>query len=52
MKSRLEDMNSKINILYEPIINIMHIIPPEWNDITFGIETEAEYIFYLWETSV
>ena len=51
MKTRLDEMNQRINILYESIINVVHIIPPKWNDMTLGIETESEYIFYLWGTS-
>ncbi len=51
MKTRLDEMNQRINILYESIINVVHIIPPKWNDITLGIETKSEYIFYLWGTS-
>lgn len=51
MKTRFDEMNQRINILYESIINIVHIIPPKWNDMTFGIETKSEYIFYLWGTS-
>lgn len=51
MKSRLREMDKRITILYEPIVNAVHIIPPEWNDITLGLETETEYIFYLWGTS-
>ena len=51
LKSRLDEMNQRINILYESIVNVVHIIPPKWNDMTLGIETESEYIFYLWSTS-
>lgn len=51
MKSRIEEMNKRIAILHQPIIKAVHIIPPEWNDITFGLETKTEYIFYLWGTS-
>ena len=51
MKSRLEDMNQRISIAYEPVISAVHIIAPEWNDITLGIETKSEYIFYQWGTS-
>lgn len=51
MKSRLDEMNQRISIAYEPIISAVYIIPPEWNDITIGIETDSEYIFYQWGTS-
>ena len=51
LKSRLDEMNQRVNILYESIVNVVHIIPPKWNDMTLGIETESEYIFYLWSTS-
>jgi len=51
MRSRLDDMDRLVNIAYEKIISAVHIIAPEWNDITLGIETESEYIFYQWGTS-
>lgn len=51
MKSRFEEMNQRISIAYEPVISVVNIIPSEWNDITIGIETESEYIFYQWSTS-
>lgn len=51
MKSRLEEMNQCINVLYEPVIKAINVIPPKWNDITLGLETKSEYIFYLWATS-
>ena len=51
MKSRLEDMDQRISIAYEPVISAVHIIAPKWNDITIGVETESEYIFYQWGTS-
>ena len=40
MKSRLEEMNQRISIAYDSIISAVYIIPPEWNDITIGLETE------------
>ena len=52
MKSRLEEMNQRVNILYEPIIKAVNVVPSKWNDITLGLETKDEYIFYLWGTSV
>ena len=36
---------------YDSIISAVYIIPPEWNDITIGVETESEYVFYQWGTS-
>ena len=51
MKSRLEEMNQSISIAYEPVISAVYIIAPIWNDITMGIETKSEYIFYQWGTS-
>ncbi|SFC60325.1 hypothetical protein SAMN02910406_02019 [Ruminococcus albus] len=51
MRSRLAEMSQRISIAYDPIINAVYIIPPEWNDITIGVETESEYIFYQWTTS-
>lgn len=44
-------MNQRISIAYETIVRAVYIIPPEWNDITVGLETELEYIFYQWGTS-
>lgn len=51
MKSRLDEMNQRISIAYESVLNAVFIIPPKWNDITIGIETESEYIFYQWWTT-
>ena len=51
MKSTLSEMNQRISILYEPIIKAVYVIPPKWNDISLGLETEHEYVFYLWGTS-
>ncbi len=52
MKSRLEEMNQRVDVLYEPVIRAVNVIPPKWNDITLGLETKSEYIFYSWATSV
>ena len=51
MRSRLAEMNQRISIAYEAVIRAVYIVPPEWNDITIGAETESEYIFYKWGTS-
>ena len=51
MKSRLEEMNQRVNILYEPIIKAVNVVSSKWNDITLEIETMNEYILYLWGTS-
>lgn len=34
MKSRLKEMNQRVNILCEPTIKAVNVIPPKWNDIT------------------
>lgn len=52
MKSRLEEMNQRVDVLYEPVIKAVNVIPPKWNDITLGLETKSEYILYSWATSV
>ena len=52
MKSRLENMNQRIDILHEPVIKAVNVIPPKWNDISLGLETKSEYILCLWGTSV
>ena len=51
MESRLDEMNQRVSILYEPIIRAVNVVPPKWNDITLGIETTNEYILFLWGTS-
>ena len=51
MKSRFDEMNQRISIAYDSVLRAVYIIPPEWNDITIGVETESEYIFYQWGTS-
>lgn len=52
MKSRLEEMNQRVSILYEPVIKAVNVLPPKWNDVTLALETKGEYILYLWGTSV
>ncbi len=51
MKSKLDEMNKNVNILYDPVVKAVNVIPPKWNDITLGLETKSEYILYLWGTS-
>ena len=51
MKSRLDEMNKNVKILYEPVIKAVNLFPPKWHDITLGLETKNEYILYLWGTS-
>ena len=51
MKSRLDEMNKCVKILYEPVIKAVNVIPPKWNNIALGLETKNEYILYLWGTS-
>ena len=51
MKSRLDEMRKNVNILYDPIIKAVNVIPPKWNEATLGLETKSEYILYLWSTS-
>lgn len=52
MRSRLDEMNQRVTIHYEPVIQAVNIIPPKWNDITLGLETKNEYILYMWRTAV
>ena len=52
LKSRLEKLSQKITIVHDPVLSAVHISPPEWNDMTVVMETDAEYIFYSWGTSV
>ena len=52
LKSRLEKMNRKITIVYEPVLSAAHLIPPAWDDMTVVLETAAEYILFSWGTSV
>lgn len=50
MINKMAEMNHKVSLLHEPIIKAVNIIQPKWNDITLGLETESEYIFYNWNT--
>jgi len=52
MKSRIEAMNRNVTVTGVPFEKAVHIIPPERDDITLGIETASEYIFWNWGTSV
>lgn len=51
MKSKLDEMNKNVKILYELVVKAINVVPPKWNDITLGLETKTEYILYLWGTS-
>ena len=51
LKSRLEKMNQKITIVYEPVLSAAHLKPPTWDDMTVALETAAEYLFVSWGTS-
>lgn len=51
MRSRLDEIGRRVHIVFQSIISAVHIVPPKWNDITIGVETEEEYIFYSWGTS-
>ena len=51
MLSRFDALNQKVSVLHGQFVKVLHIVPPQWNDITLGIETEQEYIFYVWGTS-
>ena len=43
MKSRLEEMNQRVDVLYEPVIKAVNVIPPKWNDITLGLEIQIYF---------
>lgn len=51
MLSRFSEMSERVSVLHGPVVKAVHIIQPEWNDITLGIETLQEYMFYRWGTS-
>lgn len=51
MRSRLDEIGRRVHIVFQSIISAVHIVPPKWNDITIGVETEVEYIFYSWGTA-
>lgn len=51
MMSRLAEMSDRVSILHGPVARAVHVVPPEWNDITLGLETPQEYIFCQWSTS-
>ena len=51
MIEQTELQNINLCLAYDSIISADYIIPPEWNDITIGLETESEYIFYQWVTT-
>lgn len=51
MMSKFNEMSERVSVVNEHVIKAVHVIPPEWNDITLGIETNQEYIFYWWGTS-
>ena len=52
IRSRLtEGMSNRVNMILPPFQKAVHILPPVWNAVSLGVETEAEYLFVLWATS-
>lgn len=48
---RIKDMQS-VEILFQSIKKAVNIKPPTWNQVTLCLETEHDYIFYSWATTV
>lgn len=49
--NKLSSMNHCVNMILEPFENVLYVKKPEWNDLSFLIETIDKYIFYWWGTS-
>ena len=47
IKKKIKEMAQRVHIAFQPITNAVHIMTPQWNQATLGLETEQEYIFWL-----
>ena len=45
IKKKIKEMDQRVHIAFQPITNAVHIMTPQWNQATLGLETEQEYIF-------
>lgn len=52
IKNKIKEMDQRVHIAFQPITKAVHIMTPQWNQTTLGLETEQEYIFYSWVTTV
>jgi len=39
-----------IHVIIEPILHAYHIGPQSWDEVTWCLETDKDYIFYNWWT--
>ena len=44
-------MSKRVGFQHEPILHSYLLIEPKWNDMTYILETETEYILYNWGTA-
>ena len=51
VRERIKAMDERVGILLQPVIKAVNVIPPRWNNVTLGLETEHDYIFWSWSTS-
>ena len=45
-------MNLRVKIVFQPVKKAVNLLPPKWNQVTMCLETEHDYIFYSWVTTV
>lgn len=49
---KIKGVNQDVEMLFQSIKAAVNITLPRWNQITLCLETEHDYIFYSWVTSV
>lgn len=52
IKTKIKEMDQRVHIVFQPVTKAVHIMAPQWNQVALGLETEQEYIFYSWITTV
>ncbi|MDB7953730.1 hypothetical protein [Flavonifractor plautii] len=49
---KTNEMNLRVKIVFQPVKKAVNLLPPKWNQVTMCLETEHDYIFYSWVTTV
>ena len=49
---KINEMNLRVKIVFQPVKKAVNLLPPKWNQVTMCLETEHDYIFYSWVTTV
>lgn len=49
---KINEMNLRVKILFQPVKKAVNLLLPKWNQVAMCLETEHNYIFYSWVTTV